>query len=136
MKSLLMAALLTVSAHATQPRTSQVNINIGSVTFTATLNNTPTAKAFKARLPLMIMMSDLHQNEKFVDLPVGLPTRGVLPGRIRQGDLMLYGDRTVVLFYRTFPTSYRYTPLGRINDPKGLAAAVGSGNVTVTFELK
>lgn len=57
MKSLLMAALLTVSAHATQPRTSQVNINIGSVTFTATLHDTPTAKAFKARLPLTIRMS-------------------------------------------------------------------------------
>lgn len=46
---------------------------------------------------------------------------------------MLYGDRCVVLFYEDFSTSYRYTPLGKIQDSTGLAQAVGSGAVTVTF---
>jgi hypothetical protein len=49
---------------------------------------------------------------------------------------MLYGSNTVVLFYENFSTSYGYTRLGKIDNPAGLATALGSGNVTVTFDLE
>ena len=48
---------------------------------------------------------------------------------------MLYGSNCLVLFYESFPTSYRYTPVGRVDDPSGLADVVGHGNVQVTFAL-
>jgi hypothetical protein len=113
---------------------SQMNIRIGTRTFTATLAGNATATAFKALLPMTVAMVELNGNEKYVDLAGNLPANASNPGTIQNGDLMLYGASTLVLFYKAFATSYRYTRLGRIDDPAGLAAAVGSGNVTVTFE--
>lgn len=56
------------------------------------------------------------------------------PGSIQTGDLMLYGSSCLVLFYESFRTSYSYTRLGRVENPSGLASALGRGSVSVTFE--
>ena len=87
-------------------------------------------------LPLTVNMVELNGNEKYVDLPRSLPTSAANPGTIQNGDLMLYGSSTLVLFYKTFSTSYSYTKMGRIDDVTGLVAALGTGNVRVTFELE
>lgn len=116
--------------------TMKVKITVGQIVFTATLFDNATAAAFKSRLPMTINMIELNGNEKYFDLPGNLPTNASNPGTIQSGDWMLYGANTLVLFYKTFSTSYSYTRLGRINDTTGLAAAVGSGNVSVTFELE
>ena len=113
-----------------------MRIKIGSSIFIATLSDNATAAAFKAMLPMIINMSELNENEKYFRLSANLPTNASNPGTIQSGDLMLYGSNTFVLFYKTFSTSYSYTRLGRINDTTGLAAAVGSGSVTVTCELE
>jgi hypothetical protein len=47
---------------------------------------------------------------------------------------MLYGNNCVVLFYETFNSSYSYTRIGAIDNPSGLASALGSGDVSVRFE--
>jgi hypothetical protein len=118
------------------PTGNKMRITIGTKTFPATLYDNATAAAFKSLLPMTVNMVELNGNEKYFDLSGNLPTNASNLRTIQSGDLMMYGSNTLVLFYKTFPTSYSYTKLGRINDPEGLAAAVGSGNVTVTYELE
>lgn len=79
-------------------------------------------------------MIELNSDEKYYDLSNNLPTNSSNPGSIINGDLMLFGSRTLVLFYKTFSTSYSYTRLGKVDDTTGLADALGKGNVTVTIE--
>ncbi|HEX5652290.1 MAG TPA: cyclophilin-like fold protein [Chitinophagaceae bacterium] len=119
-----------------QSEDSKMNIKIGNRTFTATLYDNASVAAFKAVLPMTVNMTELNGNEKYVDLSRSLPTNASNPGSIQNGDLMLYGSSTLVLFYKTFSTSYSYTRLGRIADTAGLVAALGPGNVTVTYELE
>lgn len=111
-------------------------IEIGSRQFTATLLDNPTATVFKKMLPLTMDMTELNGNEKYFDLARNLPANASNPGEISTGDLLLYGSKTLVLFYKTFSTSYSYTRLGRIDDPDGLVEALGTGNVVVTIKVK
>ena len=111
-----------------------INIIVGSKTFTATLADSETGEAFAALLPLTVTMNELNGNEKYYYLSTSLTTAAYRPGTIHAGDLMLYGNNCVVLFYETFNTSYSYTRLGAIDDPSGLASALGSGDVSVRFE--
>jgi hypothetical protein len=113
---------------------NRITVRIGSKAFAATLADNPTAAAFKKLLPLSLTMSELNGNEKFVRLSVSVPTQASTPTAIRTGDLMMYGSSTLVLFYKSFRTTYSYTNIGRVDDPAGLEAALGSGNVDVTFE--
>jgi hypothetical protein len=124
------------SNNNTNPNGSKMKIKVGNQAFTATLYDNATATAFKSMLPLIVNMTELNGNEKYVDLSGSLPANASNPGTIQTGDLMLYGSNTLVLFYKTFSTSYSYTRLGRTDNPSGLAAALGSGNITVTFELE
>jgi hypothetical protein len=112
-----------------------ITIRIGDNVFAATLAENGTAAAFTKLLPLSITMKELNGNEKFATLATSVPVRASTPASIRAGDLMLYGSNTLVLFYKSFRTTYRYTAIGRIDEPAGLEAALGIGDIDVTFAI-
>lgn len=113
-----------------------IEIHVGTKTFSAELFENETASAFANLLPLELNMTELNGNEKYYYLDSSLPADASNPGEIHAGDLMLYGSNCIVLFYDSFSTSYTYTPIGRVLDPEGFAAALGSGNVTVSFKIQ
>ncbi|MDO5854076.1 MAG: cyclophilin-like fold protein [Thermoplasmata archaeon] len=108
-------------------------MTVGDATFTVTLADTDAARALAAMLPMTVTMSEYNGNEKYVYLDTTFPTAHSRVGTISAGDVMLYQDDCVVVFYESFSTSYSYTRLGTVDDPIGLAEALGSGSVTVTF---
>ena len=75
-------------------------------------------------------MSELNGNEKYIYLNTTLPTNTSNPKHINSGDVMLYGDNCLVIFYKSFDTSYSYTKIGHIDNLDNL----GNSNILIKFE--
>jgi hypothetical protein len=128
------AGLTQGSTPAKDKRTMWMTIG-GKHRFAVTLEDSPTARAFVQVLPLSLDMPDLNDNEKHVRLPRSLPTDAARPGTIRNGDVMLYGSDTLVVFYRNFPSIYSYTRIGRVANVEGLVEALGPGTARIDFAV-
>jgi hypothetical protein len=126
-------AAADAAAASVRQEESRLWMTVGERRFAITLTDNAAARAFAAQLPLTLDMSELNGNEKHADLPKPLPANASRPGTIRNGDLMLYGADTLVVFYLTFQSSYSYTRLGRVDDPSDLAQALGPRGVRVLF---
>jgi hypothetical protein len=124
---------LLVGGGAVHAQETRIWMAVGERRIAATLADNAAARAFAAMLPVTLDMPDLNANEKHVRLPKALPANASRPGTLRNGDLMLYGTDTLVLFYVTFDSPYSYTRLGRVDDPSGLAEVLGRANVRITF---
>lgn len=112
-----------------------ITLTIGGDSFSAKLYDNAAAHALTERFPLTLVMEELHGNEKYYYLTEGLPTNPDNQGQINSGDIMLFGSDCLVLFYEDFSNGYSYTKLGSIDDQTDFTRAVGSGEVTITFEL-
>ena len=107
----------------------ELKVVIANKTYDLILNNNTAGSKFKKLLPQTYTMSELNGNEKYVYLNTSLTSNPVNVGKINAGDLMLYQNNCIVIFYKTFNTTYSYTPLGHVNNLGNL----GSSDVIVKF---
>ena len=117
--SLLLSIFMIPNAAAENTvkyRGNTMNITIGQSTFSAELAGTKAAQELTALLPLTLEMQDHLSNEKFAELPKALSRNDQAVGRIEAGDIMLWSGNTLVVFYESFQSSYRYTKLGKIKN--------------------
>lgn len=113
---------------------NMLKISVNGKEFTAETEKNDTVRALGEILPLTLDMSELNGNEKYYYLDTSLPSDSERVGHINEGDIMLYGDSCLVVFYKSFDTSYSYTKIGHITDTAGLYEALGDGGAEVTFE--
>ena len=109
---------------------NQVKVLIDKKEYKIDLDDNETAKEFVNMLPLELNMNELNGNEKYIYLDTTLPTNSSNPKRINVGDVMLYGDNCLVIFYKSFDTSYSYTKIGHIDNLPNL----GNDSISVKFE--
>ena len=93
------------------------------------LEDNETVKAFIKLLPKTWKMNELNGNEKYVYLPSTLPVNSKKPVKINKGDVMIYTDNCLVIFYRSFETNYSYTKIGYIENLPDL----GNSDIEVEF---
>ena len=108
-----------------------MKVVINDKEYVVNLENNETVKSFLKILPKEVLMNELNGNEKYVYLDSTLPTNSSNIKTIYAGDVMLYGDNCLVIFYKSFDTSYSYTKIGHIDNLPHL----GNDSVKVSFEV-
>ena len=124
------------SAETTAGETMSITLKIGTKTFAATLSDNEATRALRALFPLTVDMSELNGNEYYAYLDGSLPTKSKNPHNIKAGDIKLYGTNCLVVFYKSFSTSYSYTDLGAVDDTAELLNALKTSGGKVTFSLE
>ena len=109
---------------------SNIKVIIEDKDYTLKLENNKTAEEFVSLLPKKFNMSELNGNEKYVYMRNSLTTNSLYPKHIEIGDVMIFGDNCLVIFYKSFDTSYSYTKIGHIENLDNL----GNDNIIVKFE--
>ena len=117
---------------------TKVVLKVGGNTMTATLTDNEATRELTKLLEhgdLTIRMSDYGGFEKVGALPQSLPTSNTQI-TTEPGDIMLYQDNQVVIFYGS--NSWSYTRLGKIDGAtaNNLRQFLGNGNITMTLSLE
>ncbi len=103
--------------------------------YSITLEDNETVDVLINNMPFDLSMSNLNGNEFYSYLDFTLPTNSSNPGKINKGDIYLYGNNCLVIFYESFNTSYSYTKIGKLDDIEVLDNIKSKNNIIVSLEI-
>ena len=108
----------------------EMKVIINNEEYTINLEDNKTAKKLVELAPLEVTMKELNGNEKYANLTTKFPVNSYYPGHIEKGDVMLFNDNCIVIFYKSFDTEYGYTKIGHIDNLPDL----GNQDIIARFE--
>ncbi len=111
---LFVTLLISCSSSLMALESTPLRIELNGKVFKGYFYDNETTQALLEKLPLHLEMKELNGNEKYVYLDDNYKTNSERVGQIQKGDLMLYGDSCLVLFYESFSTGFSYTRLGKV----------------------
>lgn len=112
-----------------------VKLLIDNKEYSITLEDNEIVDALINNMPLELSMSNLNNNEFYSYLDFNLSTNSYNPGKINKGDIYLYGNNCLVIFYESFNTSYSYTKIGKLDDIEVLDNIKDKNNIIVNLEI-
>ena len=108
---------------------NKIKVIINSKEYNMNLEDNNTVKEFIEMLPIKVNMAELNGNEKYYYMNGKLTNNPLSVKHINKGDVMLYGNNCIVIFYKSFDTTYSYTKIGHIDNLDDL----GNSDVYVEF---
>ncbi len=136
MQFILTFMLFFINCNAFGDNMQNIIITIKNKKYEAILYDNSTTKELIKKFPITITMSDLNGNEKYYNFSKSFSTSSENVANINKGDIMLFGDNCLVIFYKSFSTRYRYTKLGYIKNLEDLENSLGKGDISITFEIE
>ena len=136
MRFILTFMLFFINCNAFGDNMQNIIITIKNKKYEAILYDNSTTKELIKKFPITITMSDLNGNEKYYNFSKSFSTSSENVANINKGDIMLFGNNCLVIFYKSFSTRYRYTKLGYIKNLEDLENSLGKGDIEITFILK
>lgn len=109
---------------------NSISVLINDKKYSLVLEDNNAVRSLLDKLPLEFNMNELNGNEKYAYMDFNLPTNSYKPNNIEKGDVMLFGDNCLVIFYKSFTTTYSYTKIGHINNLDDL----DNSSILVRFE--
>lgn len=112
---------------------NEITLKINDNDYKLILEDNETVSDLINRLPLNLSMNELNGNEYYSYLDFTLKDNPENINNIEVGDVMLYGDNCIVIFYKSFTTTYKYTKIGHIDSIDNLEQDLKNGELNLVL---